>query len=100
MKTHSKIYSLSVFTYVHYLKYIKTSKSGGFQLPKIEAVSSQIWVESPDSMYFDWALTQYIQKGRHSEIRVGTVKIVSTFKKSVFCPIIYLWDPIFGLVLR
>ena len=43
-------------------------------------------VESPDIMYFDWALTQYIQKVRHGEMKVGTVKIVSTFKKSVFCP--------------
>ena len=37
-------------------------------------------------MYFDWAFTQYIQKVRHGEMKVGTVKIVSTFKKSVFCP--------------
>ena len=72
------------------------SKIGGFQVPKVEAVSSQIKVESPDIMYFHWAFTQYIQKGRHSEIRVGTVKIVSTFKKSVFA----LRDPILGLVLR
>ena len=63
-----------------------SSKSGGFQLPKIEAVSSQIWVESYGSMYFDWVPTQYIQKVRHGEMKVGTVKIVSTFKKSVFCP--------------
>ena len=72
------------------------SKSGGFQLPKIEAVSSQIWVESPDMMYFDWVRTQYIQKGRHGEMKVGTVKIVSTFKKSAFA----LRDPILGLILR
>ena len=71
------------------------SKIGGFQVPKVEAVSSQVRVKSPDTMYFHWALTQYIQKGRHSEIRVGTVKIVSTFKKSVFA----LRDPILGLVL-
>ena len=41
-------------------------------------------------MYFDWAftqyITQYVQKVRHGEMKVGTVKIVSTFKKSVFCP--------------
>ena len=37
-------------------------------------------------MYLDWAFTQYIQKVRHGEMKVGTVKIVSTFKKSVFCP--------------
>ena len=37
-------------------------------------------------MYFDWAFTQYIQKVKHGEMKVGTVKIVSTFKKSVFCP--------------
>ena len=26
-------------------------------------------------MYFDWASTQYIQKVRHGEMKVGTVKI-------------------------
>ena len=62
------------------------SKSGGFQLPTIRAASNQISVESSDTMYFDWAFTQYIQKVRHGEMKVGTVKIVSTFKKSVFCP--------------
>ena len=35
------------------------SKSGGFQLPKIEAVSSLIWVESPGSVYFNWAQHEY-----------------------------------------
>ena len=64
------------------------SKSGGFQLPKIETVSDHIYVESLDTMYLYWALTQYIQKVRHGEMKVGTVKIVSTFKKSVFWPII------------
>ena len=73
------------------------SKSGGFQLPKIKAVSSQIWVESPDSMYFDWASAQYIHKVRHSEMKVGTVKIVSTSlpsKSQYFA----LWDPFLGLL--
>ena len=32
-------------------------------------------------MYFDWAFTQYIQKVRHGEMKVGTVKLVSPFKK-------------------
>ena len=68
-------------------------------MPKVEAVSSQITVESPDTMYFHWALTQYIQKGRHSEIRVGTVKIVSTFKKSVFA-LRYGTGPNFGTCLK
>ena len=63
------------------------SKSGGFQLPKIETVSSHIGVESPGILYFDWAFTQYTQKVRHGEMKVGTVKIeYSTSKKSVFWP--------------
>ena len=45
------------------------SKSGGFQLPKIETVSRHICVESPDILYFDWDPTQYIQKVRHGEMK-------------------------------
>ena len=33
------------------------SKSGGFQLPKIETVSSHMSVESRDILYFDWTGT-------------------------------------------
>ena len=56
------------------------SKSGGFQLPKIEAVSSQIRVESPDSTYFDWALTQYIQKVRWVILRDDIIYELASIK--------------------
>ena len=36
------------------------SISGGFQVPKIEALSSQIWVESSGTMYFDWAQPDWL----------------------------------------
>ena len=73
------------------------SKSGGFQLPKIEIVSSHMCVESPDILYFDWDLTPYIQKVRHGEMKVETVKIVSTFKKSGFWPMYYYGTQFLGL---
>ena len=68
------------------------SKSGGFQLPKIAAVSSQIEIDSHGNMYFDWALTQYIQNiAWRNEGRNGQNCLYARlylFKKAVFCPII------------
>ena len=65
------------------------SESGGFQVPKIEPLSSQIWVESPGGMYFDWAqpelsYTIYTESKawRNKGRNVGTVKIVSLPSKS------------------
>ena len=53
-------------------------------------------------MYFDWDFTQYIQKVRHGEMKVGTVKIASytslPSKSQSFG--LLVWDPFFGPVFK
>ena len=58
------------------------SKSGGFQVAKIEAVSSQLWVDASDIVYFDWCLyTIYTEskawrnKGWNGQNRLSLQKV-------------------------